>query len=116
MARGKAVYLGTCSTCHQLEGQGLASVFPPLAKSDYLMADTERSIRIVLEGLSGPIEVNGANFNNVMPPLANLTDHEIADVLTYVRNSFGNRGDPVADADVAAARAALKAPRAGGHP
>ncbi len=51
MQRGKAVFLGTCSTCHQLEGQGLASVFPPLAKSDYLMADKERSIHIVLEGL-----------------------------------------------------------------
>jgi nitrite reductase (NO-forming) len=116
IARGKAVYLGTCSTCHQLEGQGLASVFPPLAKSDYLMADAERSIRIVLAGLSGPIDVNGAKYDNVMPPLANLTDHEIADVLTYVRNSFGNRGDPIEDAAVAKVRAELKTPRAEGHP
>ncbi len=116
VARGKAAYLGTCSTCHQLEGQGLASVFPPLAGSDYLMADKPRSIRVVLEGLQGPIAVNGQPFNSVMPPLANLTDHEIADVLTYVRNSFGNTGDAVTDADVAKERAALRAPRAEGHP
>ena len=91
MQRGKAVYSGLCSTCHQMEGQGLEGVFPPLAKSDYLMADKARSIRIVLKGLSEPITVNGKLYTNVMPPLANLTDHEIADVLTYVRNSFGNR-------------------------
>ena len=116
MARGKAAYLGTCSTCHQLEGQGLASVFPPLAGSDYLMADKPRAIRVVLEGLQGPITVNGQPFNNVMPPLANLTDHEIADVLSYVRNSFGNTGDAVTDAEVAKVRASLRAPRAEGHP
>jgi nitrite reductase (NO-forming) len=116
MARGKAVFMGTCSTCHQLEGQGLASVFPPLAKSDYLMADKQRSIHTVLAGVQGPIEVNGQTYNNVMPPLGNFTDHEIADVLTYVRNSFGNKGDPVSDAEVAAARTALKQPAAEGHP
>jgi nitrite reductase (NO-forming) len=116
VARGKAAYLGTCSTCHQLDGRGLASVFPPLAESDFLMADKQRSIRIVLEGVQGPITVNGANYQNVMPPLGNLTDHEIADVLTYVRNSFGNEGEAVSDAEVAAVRAELKKPRAEGHP
>jgi nitrite reductase (NO-forming) len=116
MQRGRAVYLGTCSTCHQLEGQGLASVFPPLAGSDYLMADPERSIGIVLKGLSGPIQVNGLPYDNVMPPLANLTDHEIADVLTYVRNSFGNRGDAVLADQVRRARSALPKDVNGGHP
>ena len=114
--RGKAVFMGTCSTCHQLEGQGMASVFPPLAKSDFLMADKERSVHIVLAGLSGPIEVNGQRYENVMPPLANLTDHEIADVLTYVRNSFGNKGDAVTDEEVARVRAALPRPAEAGHP
>src|SRR5262245_5927052 len=66
LARGKATYQGTCSTCHQGEGQGLAPVFPPLAKSDFLMADKQRSIRIVLEGLSGEVVVNGTKYNNVM--------------------------------------------------
>jgi nitrite reductase (NO-forming) len=116
VARGKAVFQGTCSTCHQQEGQGLGSVFPPLAKSDFLMADKERSIHVVLAGLSGEIVVNGAKYNNVMPPFAHLTDHEIADVLTYVRNDFGNRGDPVLDAEVAKIRAEVTKPPPSGHP
>lgn len=116
MERGKAVFMGTCSTCHQLQGQGLASVFPPLAKSDYLMADVERSINTVLKGLSGEIEVNGQLYNNTMPPLANLTDHEIADVLTYVRNSFGNKGEPITAEQVTAARAAIPKATNGGNP
>jgi len=115
-ARGKALYQGTCSTCHQADGSGLPGVFPPLADSDYLMADKERSIRIVLEGLSGPIVVNGETYNSVMPPLANLTDHEIADVLTYVRVNFGNGGTPVEDEEVAKVRAELPKRQDGGHP
>jgi nitrite reductase (NO-forming) len=114
--RGKAVFMGTCSTCHMLEGQGMPSVFPPLAKSDFLMADKERSIRIVLAGLSGPIEVNGQRYENVMPPFANLTDHEIADVLSFVRNSFGNRGEAVAADEVARVRGALPRAAEAGHP
>jgi nitrite reductase (NO-forming) len=115
-ARGKAVFMGTCSTCHQLEGQGIPSVFPPLAKSDFLMADPERSIRIVLSGLQGEVEVSGQKYNGVMPPLGNFTDHEIADVLTFVRNSFGNQGAPISPEEVAAVRASLAKPAAAGHP
>ena len=114
--RGKAVFLGTCSTCHQLEGQGLASVFPPLAKSDFLMAERERSIHVVLAGLSGRIEVNGKTYENVMPAFANFTDHEIADVLTFVRNSWGNQGDAIQEAEVARVRAALPKEAKEGHP
>jgi nitrite reductase (NO-forming) len=116
MARGKATYQGTCSVCHQAEGQGLAGVFPPLAKADFLMADKQRSIQIVLAGLSGEVTVNGQTYNNVMPGFAHLTDHEIADVLTFVRNSFGNQGEPVVDADVASVRAALPKADTSGHP
>lgn len=116
LLQGKAVFQGTCSTCHQAEGQGLASVFPPLAKSDFLMADKERSIHAVLAGLSGPITVNGQAYNNVMPSWAHLTDHEIASVLTYVRNSFGNKGEPVTDEEVAKVRASLPKPAEAGHP
>ncbi len=116
LEQGKAVFQGTCSTCHQAEGQGLASIFPPLAKSDYLMADKERSIHTVLAGLSGPVTVNGQTYSNVMPSWAHLTDHEIANVLTYVRNSFGNQGEPVTDEEVAKARAALPKPEEAGHP
>jgi len=116
MSRGKAVFMGTCSTCHQLEGQGLASLFPPLAKSDFLMADPQRSIHIVLTGLSGQVVVNSQTYNNVMPPLGNFTDHEIADVLTFVRNSFGNQGAPISPEEVAAVRASLPKPEPTGHP
>jgi len=116
MHRGKATFQGTCSTCHQAEGQGLSPVFPPLAKSDYLMADKERSIRILLEGLTGEVTVNGEKYNNVMPPWAHLTDHELADVLTYVRNSFGNQGEPVSPEEVASARAALPQAKSSGRP
>ena len=116
LAQGRATFQGTCSTCHQAEGQGLASVFPPLAKSDYLMADKQRAIHVVLAGLSDPVTVNGQPYNNVMPSWAHLTDHEIANVLSYVRSSFGNQGEPVTDEEVAAVRASLPKPAQGGHP
>ena len=114
--RGEAVYLGTCSTCHQRDGAGLAGVFPPLLNSDYLMDDKERSIRVVLGGLAEPIAVNGIPYTGNMPPFANLTDHEVASVLTYVRSSFGNSGDAVTDAEVATVRATMVQPRSSAHP
>jgi len=116
IARGEAVFAGICSTCHQGEGQGLANVFPPLAKSDFLMGDKQRSIDIVLHGLSGAITVNGQSYNNVMPPFANLTDHEIADALTFERNSWGNKGEPVTPEEVAKVRAETQQPPKVGHP
>lgn len=116
IARGKAVFASSCAMCHQADGRGLPSVFPPLAKSNFLMADKERSIRIVLEGLSGPIEVNGQHFNSAMPPLANLSDQEVADVLTFVRNSFGNRGAPVSPGEVTKVRKSGPPPAQRGHP
>ena len=82
-----------------------AGTFPPLAKSDYLMADKSRAIETVLNGLTGPIQVNGQRYNGVMPPMGHLKDDEIADILTYVRHSWGNEGDAVSTADVAAVRA-----------
>jgi nitrite reductase (NO-forming) len=93
--KGKRVYLQTCSVCHQPEGQGLPNVFPPLAKSDFLMADKARSIGVVLKGLTGAVVVNGAKFDGVMPPQVTLSDEQIAHVLTFVRHSWGNTGDVV---------------------
>jgi len=89
MERGKKVFLSACFACHMQEGQGLAGVFPPLAGSDFLKADKSRAIRIPLKGLQGPITVNGKPYNNIMPPQV-FTDDQIADVLTYVMNSWGN--------------------------
>ena len=92
--KGKRIYAQTCFACHQAEGQGLPGVFPPLAKSDYLMADKARAIRGVIKGQSGEIIVNGQKYNGVMPPVL-LTDEQIAHVLTFVRNAWGNTGDIV---------------------
>src|ERR1043165_8923014 len=85
----------TCFVCHQVTGEGLPGQIPPLAKSDFLMGDKERSIRFVLRGQTGEIVVNGKKFNGTMAPLNNLSDDEVANALTYVRNSFGNSGDAV---------------------
>jgi nitrite reductase (NO-forming) len=104
MEKGKRVYLQTCFACHQPNGAGLAPVFPPLAKSDFLMADKPRSITTVIKGLAGPLKVNGQDFNGVMPPVM-LSDEQIANVLSYVRNSWGNEGDLVTIEDVKKVRA-----------
>jgi nitrite reductase (NO-forming) len=93
------VFSTVCFACHQANGQGLPNAFPPLAGSDFLMADKDRSIRIVLSGLKGEITVNGNKFHGEMPKPP-LSDDQVASVLTYVRNSFGNSGDPVTLADV----------------
>ncbi|MDG1040532.1 MAG: copper-containing nitrite reductase [Polaribacter sp.] len=89
MADGKQVYMKTCFACHQAEGQGIPNAFPPLAKSDYLNADVDRSIAIVKHGKTGEITVNGKKYNSVMTA-QNITDVEIADVMTYIYNSWGN--------------------------
>ena len=92
--KGKQVYMGLCFACHQADGKGLPGAFPPLANSDYMLADRDRAVRVVLKGLSGPVTVNGTTFNSVMPPQeAVLTDQQIADVMTYVFNAWGNTGD-----------------------
>jgi nitrite reductase (NO-forming) len=87
--RGRRTYLLACFACHQPDGRGLAGIFPPLASSDFLKADRVRAIRIPVKGLTGPVVVNGVTFNNIMPPQA-FSDRQIADVLTYVMNSWGN--------------------------
>lgn len=102
---GKEIYSSYCVSCHMSEGQGVPGAFPPLAKSDYLMADKERSIRTVMHGLEGEIVVNGTTYNNIMTPLG-LTNEEITHVLNYVRNSWGNEGEVVTFQEVEAVREA----------
>ena len=108
---GKVLFNGTCSTCHQSEGQGIPSVFPPLAGSDFLLADKRRSIEIALNGKTGKVTVKGQDYNSVMPPMSQLNDDEIANILTFVRNSWGNRGDAVKADEVKAMRASTAATR-----
>ena len=101
--RGKVVFNSVCAACHQPGGQGIPSAFPPLAGSDYLNADKTRAIGLVLWGHSGPIVVNGAKYDGVMPALG-LTDEQVANALTYVYNEWKNAGYDVTPAEVAAVR------------
>jgi nitrite reductase (NO-forming) len=89
---GERLFSGTCSVCHQASGQGIEGVFPPLAGSDLLAKDPHRAQQIVLNGLSGAVTVNGKTYNSVMPPMSQLNDDELADILTYVTHSWGNQG------------------------
>ncbi len=98
--RGKQVYLQTCFVCHQPNGEGVPNQIPPLAKADLLMADKAGSIRGILMGRSGEMTVNGKKYNAVMIPMNYLTDEQIANVLTYVRNSWGNSGEAVTASEV----------------
>jgi len=115
VSAGGVLYNGTCSVCHQQNGEGLASVFPPLAESDYLMADSRRAIEVVLNGLTGPVTVNGSDYNSVMPPMSQLNDDEIANILTFVLNSWGNEDGVISSDDVAAVRAATERPKGAAH-
>ena len=112
---GESRFTGTCSVCHQATGEGLPNVFPPLARSDFLMADKQRAIGIVLNGLSGKVTVNGNVFNSVMPPMSQLNDDELANILTYVRNSWGNSGEVVSADEVKRVRASTKRAEGAAH-
>lgn len=101
--RGKEVYNVHCITCHMEKGEGLEGVFPPVAKSDYLMADRARSINQIIKGASGEMTVNGKTYNGEMPGV-DLTDEQVSDVLNYVRNSWGNKGEAVTPTEVKAQR------------
>lgn len=104
ISAGKNIYSKTCFACHQSEGQGIPNAFPPLAGSDYLNANSKRAINAVIHGLSGEVTVNGKKYNNIMTS-QNLTDEEIANVLTYVYNSWGNSKKIITAAMVKAERA-----------
>ncbi|WP_225036748.1 copper-containing nitrite reductase [Winogradskyella sp. SM1960] len=94
MKFGKQVYMQTCFACHQSEGQGIPNAFPPLANSDYLNADVNRAIGVVVNGLSGEITVNGDTYNSVMTKQM-ISSDDVANVLTYVYNSWGNSKEVV---------------------
>ncbi|MEO8524281.1 MAG: copper-containing nitrite reductase [Caldimonas sp.] len=112
---GQELFSGTCSVCHQGNGAGLAGVFPPLAKSDYLAADPQRAISVLLHGLAGKVTVNGIEYNSVMPPMNQFNDDEVANILTYVLNAWGNPGGQIHADDVKKVRAAKAAVPAATH-
>ncbi len=104
VTRGDRVFHSVCAACHQASGLGIPGAFPPLAGSDFLNADKERAIRIVSGGLSGPVVVNGKDFNSQMPALG-LSDEDVANVLTFVYSMWNNKGYDVTAAEVRAVRA-----------
>lgn len=106
IAAGEVLYGRHCVACHQADGSGLAGAFPPLAGSDYLLSDRRRAISTLIHGLSGPITVNGQVYDAVMPALNYLDDQAVADVLTYVLNTWNNDGGQVSAAEVATVRTA----------
>lgn len=111
--RGKMVYTQVCMACHQPEGQGILQAFPPLAAADYLNADVNRAISNVIHGLQGSITVNGQVYNSIMPQLG-LDDEQVANVLTYVYNSWGNNGTEVLPDMVKEVRSLPAPPPVGG--
>ncbi|HKX57110.1 MAG TPA: cytochrome D1 domain-containing protein, partial [Xanthomonadales bacterium] len=116
IASGQKLFATHCSACHQAEGQGLKGAFPPLAGSDYLAQGPAVAVNAVINGLSGPVTVNGVDYNAVMPALAYLKDSEVADVVTFVMNSWGNPGGEVNAAEVAAARGGVAVTGPSDHP
>ena len=103
MASGKEVYATYCLSCHMEQGEGMEGIYPPLAKSDYLMADKKRSIHQILYGATGEMKVKGKIYSMDMAGF-DLSDKETSDVLNYIRNSFGNKGEVITPDQVKAAR------------
>jgi len=104
---GRALYFVHCVACHGRDGTGAARLFPPLAGSPWAAGPAEVPIRVVIHGMQGKLSVKGSEFMNLMPGLGDrLTDRQVADVLSYVRVSFGNSAPPVTEDEVAATRVA----------
>jgi mono/diheme cytochrome c family protein len=101
--RGKKVYQTTCLACHQSEGQGVPRMFPTLSKTDWVLGNKQRLIKVVKKGLKGgEVTIDGDRFSSPMPAQVQLNDQQVADVLTYVRNSFGNKASGITLAEVKA--------------
>jgi len=104
VAGGEKVYYQYCSACHQMNGQGASGRFPPLVNTDWVTGNKERLIQVILNGMEGSLEIDGEVYNGVMPQHSFLKDQEIAQVLSYVRSSFGNEASEIIEAEVAELR------------
>jgi len=103
LIRGKAVYETYCISCHQADGGGVPNLNAPLIRTSQVLGDKTQLINIILKGMQG-LDIDGESYSNVMPPASHLSNEQIADVLTYIRNSFGNKASAVTLADVKAVR------------
>jgi mono/diheme cytochrome c family protein len=101
---GKRVYDKFCVQCHMSNGKGAPGMNPPLAATDWVTGDKKRLIKVILNGLSDPVIINGETFTNTMPSHANLTNKQIADVLSYIRNTFGNKAEAITVEEIQAVR------------
>ena len=108
ITRGKQVYAAYCLACHQADGSGVPNLNPPLTQTTWVLGSKTTLIEQVLKGSNGKVEIDGETFHNTMPAQAHLNDQQIADVLTYVRNSFGNKASIVSAGEVKAVRAKTK--------
>jgi mono/diheme cytochrome c family protein len=106
---GGAIFAARCVACHQATGLGIPGVFPPLAGSEWVLGSDKVLVLIPLHGITGPVQVKGANYVGAMPVFSTLSDAEIAAVLTYVRSHWGNSAPPVSASTVAAGRESTKA-------
>lgn len=100
---GKAVYIQYCATCHMADGSGVRDLQPPLTDSKWI-SNNEQFVTILEKGISGKIDVNGQIFNNLMPTHKHLSNEEMANVISYVRSSFGNNFEPVTAKEVSRIR------------
>lgn len=103
---GGAIFAANCAACHQANGQGLPGVFPPLAGSEWVVGDPKVLANILLHGVSGKIEVAGQSFDGMMPAFAQLSDAEIAGVLTHIRSTWGNQAEAISADFIASEREA----------
>ena len=103
VARGRELYITYCLSCHLDKGEGIEGIYPPLAKSDYLMADKNRAIRQIIYGVTGEMVVNGKTYNGFMAGV-DLPDKEVSDLMNYICNSFENKGGVTTPEQVAAQR------------
>ena len=108
IARGKMAYSQYCLSCHQPDGGGVTGLNPPLIKTEYVLGDKTRLINIILKGYNKGVEIDGEVYSNPMPPLNFLTDQQVADVLTYVRNNFQNKTSAITPMLVKTVRASNK--------
>jgi mono/diheme cytochrome c family protein len=112
IAEGKKLFNANCVACHQTAGQGVPGTFPPLAGSEWVVGSEDRLVRILLHGLSGPVTVKGAQYNNAMPAFGqgtgyNWNDEKVSHVLTYIRQAFGNTAAPITPERVTEIRTAV---------
>lgn len=106
IAEGKEAYIVQCQNCHMEDGKGMAGVFPPLEKADFLKRPIPEVIQVILKGQSGDVTVNDVKYSGIMPAQDYLTDEQVADILNYIYNNWGNKiANPVLPAMVTKARA-----------